>query len=323
MRLSRSLFALLLLAGCTDYEALARESLEEEFSEVTMNPGDGEHTYAFTGYDEDGDECDGTIEITADAVQIGGSSWSSHLQYNCHFPHDRDRLEQVCRDGNADACGYAAQEWREDDPTRAAQMGEIGCQHGNGHGCFHAGVVAEQGLGEGEPDIAHAYELYRDGCRHGNRTCCFNSGLMVLRGEGTTANPATALARFERNCESEGALQNESCVEVASLLFVGAEDVERDHPRALRLTTAACEGDHLPACAQAAAILAQGEGVEHDLPRAVSLARRACDGEVGLGCRNLGVFTERGEGVERDAAAARQLFERACELGDRPACEMG
>jgi len=311
VRTAPILAALLLLSACTDYEQMARNALEDDYDQLTLEPGDDAQTFAFSGVDRDsGEDCSGSVH-----VEGSESRSTSRVTATCRLPDDPARLETSCRDGHAAACARVARDLRDSDAERALELASIGCRAGDGSACFQAGVIEER-----RSESTRAHGFYQRGCDAGVRAACFNTAVCERTGTGTEVNLGQARRRFTTLCEEEGQLRDESCAAAAELLIQGAGTAP-DHPLAMTMAQRSCEAEHPPACALVAFLLIDGDGVPHDHARAHRAAQTACEGEVGMGCRLVGILERDGLGRPADAAAARRWFERGCAHEDAYSCQ--
>lgn len=88
------------------------------------------------------------------------------------------------------------------DPVRASELFERGCDGGNGNtvGCILLGVMYIEGNGVSK-DIARGIELVGWACHRGNATACSQSGRAYRDGDGVDKDEARARVYFERACK--------------------------------------------------------------------------------------------------------------------------
>jgi Sel1 repeat len=101
----------------------------------------------------------------------------------------------------------------------------------------------------------------------------------------------------------------DSCIDLASRLFVGGMSVPRDEVRALGLYQRACDLNDMHSCGVVGQTLERGSRqpgvIPRDLPRAAQMYQRACEGGDACSCMSLADLYSHGRGVKKDTPYSR------------------
>jgi TPR repeat protein len=170
-------------------------------------------------------------------------------------------------------------------------------------------------------EVETGRKMLESGCYAlGDQLSCYSLGeeLSHLQAGGPIAiDGPEAIAAFERGC----ALGDPSSCDAVAIVYLYRPKVaKRDREAARRWWTRACDGGLTESCEQLAALLVVGkDGMEKDVAGALDLRTRACE-TADDACGYLAQMVADGIGLAPDPARARELFARACKAGDDEAC---
>jgi hypothetical protein len=192
--------------------------------------------------------------------------------------------------------------------------GWVSFERANGRGNLPLRSLADDAVVVGFFPFRRSFRIDRPPHREGEEWKMTVDGVELRR--LTLAQTAESHHQdWERECEAGRA---SSCANLAvPYLSAGAT---RDLAKAAALLEKACDGDHLPSCANLGRLHVAGDGVARDPARAVQLFKRGCDAGHASSCTDLGVQYEQGNGVETDLAAAIRCYEQGCTGGNALGC---
>ncbi|MHA3913545.1 tetratricopeptide repeat protein [Halovulum sp. GXIMD14793] len=132
-------------------------------------------------------------------------------------------LDQICRMGSGDACGfYAAVLQRlRPDPAREMAYARAGCEAHSGHACYSLGVRLEK-----SDQPKRALLQYRQTCEMEHWAGCTATGVIHQFGRGTPADDEVAARYYQIGCDNRdaracnllsGLLQDSDAAEAATL----------------------------------------------------------------------------------------------------------
>jgi len=267
-------------------------------------------------------------------------------------PRALELLTRGCDQANSLACGMAAQMLEfgggvPQDVSRARELYQRACDHGEPEGCISVGNMVLLGKVEGSENEALA--LMRQGCEAGVvRGCVSEAQLLLLRGQeldragrlagdacsGGDAAGCTLVQqlrgleemRQERQLAQVRCDQGVAtgCLEVLMLDTHGASG-QQGAASARGVLDERCTAGDGARCQDLGFLYSNAVFVEADLGRSAELYRRACELEDHL-CGNWGRLHEDGRGVPQDRAKALELYLRACDADGEfsgQACGMG
>lgn len=219
-------------------------------------------------------------------------------------------LAQGCSGGDVEACGSLADQVRERDSARAAELYAEACAGGYLYACVQSGVDAL--LGAGVPlDAALGETRLRKACDAGEPRGCTTLATAYASGIGVARSLDDARKLYARGCEAGDA---QACGSLGLFYSTAGEGQGPDLERAAELFAGACEGGDVTACGNLGWMVVHGLGVAADRERGVRLLERACSAGEGRSCYRLGLQ------IEGNEAEVEALWRRGCELGDADAC---
>jgi uncharacterized protein len=203
---------------------------------------------------------------------------------------------------------------------------EVGCEKGNAHACFEAGVKYDSPKHR-TPDPGRAASYYRKACDLGSPTACDNLGSMYSNGDGVPRNAELAFTLYSKGCEAEYPV---ACFHVAR-----AHETGRGTPasvdKAAHFYEGVCATDPTnrtgyptveeavaTACFNLGTMKLRGLG---DIREGRRLVELGCTRGNADSCTAWGVALGQGLGSEpADAKRAAELFQRGCESGSLDGC---
>jgi TPR repeat protein len=211
-----------------------------------------------------------------------------------------DEYVQLCEDGDAFYCNYAAGLLVREDPQswltdRNVALHMRGCELGSDRSCWKFEAMAfPDPYGPVRDDTARYLPIARSGCRNGSSMACAQTAAMLMEMGPEVHDEATDAAR--RSCEDGF---GDGCARLADLVERGGGDA---NPAAIRTCY----------------------GVRPGYIRKQPYCQRACDDGDAIACRTLAQILEWGrdgaQPLRADPRRATVLYERACSLGDAAAC---
>jgi TPR repeat protein len=137
------------------------------------------------------------------------------------------------------------------DETRAADLYQRACDHGEIRGCNNLAVEFERG--QGRPvDLTRAFDLYQRNCDEKHALGCRNLGRFYRDGLGVPSNAAKAKTAFraardlsERDCTARVA---EGCSNLGFMYRSGAEGLPKNEKRAAEYLQRACDMGYHAVC---------------------------------------------------------------------------
>ena len=105
-----------------------------------------------------------------------------------------------------------------------------------------------------------------------------------------------------------------------AMLYIYGEEIEENHPEAVRLLTLAAEKDHVEAIYNLAICHHYGYGTEIDLAKAYSLYLRSADQGYAKGSHLVGRFYFYGIHVKQNYTEAVKWFRKAYAVRDASSC---
>ncbi len=224
--------------------------------------------------------------------------------------------QQACDGADAEGCMSAAQDYLcapDKSSPHALSALEHGCALGAAPACTNAGLMLSQGADGVAKDPFRAAPLLQRACDGGDVAGCANLGWLYALGTGVPVDVDKAEQL------SLGACRRGSMVGCSNVGWLAMN--AHDGARALEYSQRACDGNHMPACANLGVLYMRGLGVGVDASKAVGYMQRGCDGGDATACANLGAFYINGVGVGRDVTRGAAIMKRACDSGNLPACD--
>lgn len=217
-------------------------------------------------------------------------------------------------------------------PSRVASDAndpEPGCEKGDAHACFEAGVKYDSPE-KGMPDLGRAADYYRKACDLGNPTACDNLGLMHFEGDAVPQNAELAFTLYSKACETG---YPTACFHVARAHETGSgtpasankaaqlyETVCATDPTA-RTGNPAVEKAVATACFNLGAMKLREPGGPADIREGRRLVELGCMRGIADSCTAWGVALAQGSLSEpKDAKRAAGLFQQGCDLGSLVGC---
>jgi TPR repeat protein len=120
------------------------------------------------------------------------------FQDACDRPLDP---EDIGADRNRSrACSLLGAMYLGTDDAKGRELSELGCERGDGFGCFNAAAIYTSGSGVAA-DPVKATSFLEKACRAGDGEGCFDLAIAYEKGSGTSADPAKATESFQKACE--------------------------------------------------------------------------------------------------------------------------
>ena len=227
------------------------------------------------------------------------------------------KLEQACRQGQADACNEAGSLYLTGEKevtvnhTQAQNLFKQACTLNLPLGCMNLATLNLNGLG-GPQDFRQALFYYQKACSLGENRGCSASGYLLLTGSGVSRNPLQAEGLLIQACQADDA---------PGCLYLGALYAQNNNwEKAISLYRKACTLHEPESCNLLFSIYKTGSNVKQDLTQALNYAHQACELGYAQACTNEGVLYLKGECIMRDSTKALALFEKACELVNVEGC---
>jgi TPR repeat protein len=279
------------LAGCPDYQEMARQELERQgYAEVALTGrSETADSYDVTAT-KGGIPCKGAITVLAMA---GSKKASFDVQVACKAPEDPSKKapedphaadRKLCEEGGLDACtrlGVALTEGptAHRDLPKAREVSKKACDGGKHPSCVHLGFLHLRGLGgpQSEPE---AEALFQKACDAGDAKGCGHLG----RVRYINRQFSKALPLFEKACQ-DGDFAG--CVGLGEMTKEGLGVKKADPERARDLFQIGCDGGDMSGCANLGGMYLTGEGGVQNVERAREALKKACDAEVAVACMNL------------------------------------
>lgn len=201
-----------------------------------------------------------------------------------------------------------ADESRDGDPTRAAELYEQAAALGDAASCSSLGYMLMTGEGipkneeRAEAMLSRASEL-------GDPKAMCNLGSLVLE-----RDPSRALKLFE----DAGRTGSITGMRNAAVMYRTGAGVPADAQKAVEWLSLASESD-VASMATLAHILRTGEGVPSDKPRAAELYRRAAKAGDSDSQYDLAMMLDSGDGIPIDRTEAEKWFRESASGGDNDA----
>ncbi len=218
-----------------------------------------------------------------------------------------------CEAGDAAACARAEVMAPRPDESPEARTVRL-CEAGGATACHEAGTIFAEGRGVAA-DPARALASYEKACGLGHGDGCAAAGVMVRDGRGRAADATAAAALFEKGC---GAGSAESCAELAAQLESGL-GVPQDRARAFSLNRDACAKRQPRACHALGSAHEHGHGTAVDLDAASTAYRTACGLGWAAACLRAGQLAEQGKGAPANTAEIFEMYVAGWNGGDRDA----
>jgi ankyrin repeat protein len=139
----------------------------------------------------------------------------------------------------SEACLFAANHFRDPDPTLAARLYQKACEKAvpNANACLELAALATAGRGAAR-DLSRAASLYRKACDAGDARGCTRLGEAYQAGEGVPLDAAQAAPLYEKACGRP--MGEAACFLLARLYETGA-GIARDAAKAHALYGRACD----------------------------------------------------------------------------------
>ena len=185
---------------------------------------------------------------------------------------------------------------------------ELACLRGDAEQCLRLARAFETGLGDlrADPRVALGYHL--KACDKGSGEACALAAKALRDGSAGFTDPALALARATRGCESLG--NADACAAMAA--GQAAQGGPGSAEQAAKAMADACAAGSDDGCRLQAAALYYGDRDGAKLRAAVERFDEACRGNRAWGCTGLAEAHLGGRGAERDEARAQEAARRGC-----------
>ena len=236
---------------------------------------------------------------------------------------ERAILEQRCREDDAYACDFLADQFDSDavddtiaSLTKAVSLYEKACTLGRARACTALGNHYGSGNAALPQSKAKAVQYFYKACMGRELTGCNNLGLAYAKGEGVSRNPVQAFTLFQYACSQK---LNSACANLGASYSLG-DGVKQNKRRAVALFKRTCKKGDLGSCYNLGVHYAKGMGVIKNARRAVSLYEKACAADKAEACNNLSIMVDDGRGVKKDRRRAINLFRIGCTLQSAESC---
>lgn len=201
-----------------------------------------------------------------------------------------------------------ADESRDEDPMKAAELYEQAAALGDSASCSSLGYMLM--TGEGIPkNEEKAVAMLSKASEMGDPKAMCNLGNLVLE-----KDPSHALELFEK----AGRMGNITGMRNAAVMYRTGAGIPLDAQKAVEWLSLASETD-VASMATLAHILRTGEGVPSDKPRAADLYRRAAEAGDPDSQYDLAMMLDSGDGIPMNRAEAERWFRESALGGDNDA----
>jgi TPR repeat protein len=233
-------------------------------------------------------------------------------------------LETACKNGDARACGIAAQQLfpgrgGKTDEQKALRLYTLGCNGGNQHACTNLGLMYSGAAKSIPIDDKKALSLSLRACHGGVSTACGNAGLRYEMGMDLPKDEKLAARLFERACRFDSG----DCFRLAILHEHGG-GVSKDDSRAKDLFSKTCSahsgGLSAMSCYMVSEVFKGGSKPvdKASMAQTLTYMQPQCDKKVIRACSFVGVM----QLANGDKGRGGATLKKACSDKDAWACDV-
>ena len=236
------------------------------------------------------------------------------------FPNALDSFALGCKHGHGMSCLHAGMLYAngsirsKERREWAAFYSRKACDLKIARGCAQIAFYYEVGLGVKKKSIKWSLYFFRKACTLKNANACGHVGMYYTgkRSPKVKANYKKAIQYLTVACKS---FDGQGCRTLALLIKEG-KGGKKDPERAHQLLLKACKRNDAPSCD----LIAQRWIREKKWEEALKTLKKSCQLLSGFGCYQQGLLFEKGQGVEIDRKQANSLHRKACGLNYADAC---